>query len=217
MAEFRKFCNVISPCLLFTDVPVSISIVLDGSNSVSFDGWDLQLAFVDKLLKEYSIWNTRSASIVQYSHNAFIELSCNDVAGSSNVAEDLENLQQIRGTSSMKRGLDKANEALNSATCGQYSNRRDTVVLFSDGPEISFPNQLLESANALKTKGVQILAIGVGSSVNITELALVTGGATNVYTSPSFEDLKNNFDVESFIANHTKPTGMFILKVFNNK
>lgn len=186
-------------------VPTSISILLDGSGSVSFEDWIKQLNFTIDILNAYNLSSSRTANVIQFSNNAFIEFTCAQTATTSNLADDVNNLIQIEGSASLKKALDKANQALNDDTCGLATNRQDIVFLITESTEGFFQTALLTSAETLKSRGAIIVAIAIGNNVNLTELALVTGSVDQVIARSSFSDL-DVFNLSSMLNTYTKPT-----------
>ncbi|XP_062579729.1 collagen alpha-6(VI) chain-like isoform X3 [Saccostrea cucullata] len=81
------------------------------------------------------------------------------------------------------------NEVFKSKT-GARKGVKNIIVVITDGESFS-ESETKKSASQARHMGINLFAIGVGTSVNVKELRLIAGSSEHVYQVSNYEDLKS--------------------------
>ena len=162
-----------APSYSWCQQPKSVCIALDGSSSVWFDGWDLEVAFATDLVTALQGENGIEFSVVQFHDTATIE---SNLASATDTLSTLSNLTYARETTNTAEGINKCQETLDLSDPG----RQNIMAFISDGmPYV--PGQLgsqseaqaRDAAAIAKNKGTHIVTLFINDNYYPSALDLM--------------------------------------------
>ncbi|EDO50079.1 predicted protein, partial [Nematostella vectensis] len=162
---------------------IDLVFAIDASSSVGKVNFERVKGFIRRLVESFHIsrTSTRVAAIV-YSSRPRVAFDFNRYTSARRAAHAVKRLRFLRGGTSTGRALRLASSRL----FRRYGRkRRKVLMLITDGKS---SDDVLKPSKALKRKGVQIFAVGVGMSVSRNELILIASHPSQVYQA-SFTSL----------------------------
>ena len=183
------------PCIIqLTALPrcdrvMDVSFLMDASESIGLQNYNVMLDFVKSLAKAVNISPSGShASVVIFSDTSRVEIKLDDYY---NIREFNKALQEVPYLGQRTR-IDKA---LRVASVGVFSNNagmrpgvRRVAVLLTDGHQTrtfdSIP--LRYAVEPLRRKGVKIYSVGISDDVRYGELRSLTSSDQDVFLVRTF-------------------------------
>eukprot|EP00794_Sanderia_malayensis_P010634 gene10634-11762_t len=174
---------------------VDLTFLIDHSDSVGAKNFETIKQFVSKTLDEFKIGPLDThVSVICFGTTANIEWTFSDYPGQNTKAakDALNALRFTGGASGLDLSMDLANEKIYNTAYGMRSNVFKLVVVITDGGfgELS---AMRESVKALKNKGVNFVALGVGPMSEVPALQAITkydAHNSRVFLVKRFEFLK---------------------------
>lgn len=177
LKSFQKTCNT----------EMYLSILMDESGSITLDQFSQEVNFVNSLINKFSSNDKIYFSLLTFNNDVTIlsDFTSNKQA----VLQALKNHKKING------GTNTADALLNSRSLfintPSYINKqldsRITLVITDGGSDKQ--DMTLKQANLTRLSGIEILSVGVGNSLNLNELNLMSGGEKNVLLISDFSQL----------------------------
>ncbi|XP_028926626.1 collagen alpha-4(VI) chain-like [Ornithorhynchus anatinus] len=161
---------------------VDIYFLIDGSSSIDHgDFLDMKM-FMSEVLSVFQMGNNRVRfGVVQYSDSPHLEFEVGQYHSTVKLKEAIRGIKQLRGR-------DRIGEALNYMNQRFMDNDRVKIlILITAG---NFQDQVAESAQELRQRGIVIYAIGVKTD-NQLKLISIAGTEENVLCVNDFDTLKH--------------------------
>jgi uncharacterized protein YegL len=164
-----------------------ISVLMDESGSIKQADFQKEIGFVSALVKSNAENNKIYISLISFSNTAIMHSDfTND---RSALQKALENISQINGDTNTGEAIFKARSLFlqtNSYIKGNLDGR--IIIIITDG-QSNDRAYTVSQANISRNSGIQIISIGVGDSLNISELNDMSGGNKNVMLINDFSGL----------------------------
>ncbi|KAJ8309545.1 hypothetical protein KUTeg_014419 [Tegillarca granosa] len=178
-------CNTTTKCQAKAD----IAFVLDTSGSVGSANFQKQLDFVSKFVKSFPVGPTETQfSVLLFSDGVYNKFYFNDIRDITSLNSALRNITYLDGNTYTDKAL---NFVSNTTFAPQHGSRNDSkhiAIVMTDG-QSSSPSATKVAAAALHKTGVEVMSIGIGSSVTLSELQTIASDNQHVFQVISFDAL----------------------------
>ena len=168
---------------------MDLAFIIDSSGSVSRSDYLKQKDFVKAVAKSFGLAPDQSqAAMVLYSNSASVQARFGQYSTTEEFGKAVDALPY-------ERGLTRIDKALDVAATEIFPEGRAGVpkiaLLITDGTQTQTADakDLREASKPLRKSGVRVLAVGVGSVVDLDQLRLVTETDNDVMMVDDFEDL----------------------------
>jgi len=142
------------------EAPVDITLLVDGSGSISSSDFALMKKFATLLATNITISEDAAhIGLVQFSSSPRVEIGLSDDANA--VLTAISSMSQMGSGTNMDDGLDTAYSVLQKS----QRNGDQVLIMFTDG-EPDPGNDPVAHAKIIKDAGIEIYTVGVGSGVN---------------------------------------------------
>ncbi|VDN04752.1 unnamed protein product [Thelazia callipaeda] len=183
------------------DRQLDLLFILDGSGSVSGSTFATQMAMLNKIVDLIEIGPKHTQiSVMQYSSYTRVEFNFIANSNKESLRAALQKIRHISGTTKTGKALDKALHVFrHDPSSGARLNQDDVAqvaVVVTDGHSHDDP---VPAALRLREAGVQILALGIGSHINMGELYEITGDE-----SLAFQNLTSQISLDQFVHQFKK-------------
>eukprot|EP00794_Sanderia_malayensis_P005383 gene5383-6056_t len=181
-------CEAKQGCKIVAD----IGILVDSSGSLKNE-FHKEKQFVKDIAKALTISKSGvNIGVVTFSYYAELSIKLSDNTDTQSFVKDVdEKVRLLDHQTYIDRGLHTVNMELFTEANGDRKDAPNFLFLLTDGRQekniYSTPPEL--QAEALRNRGVTIIAIGIGSKVDALELATFAGSLDNVLLPNSFDDL----------------------------
>jgi len=168
-------------------------VLFDGSMSVGEGNFKKSLEFISRFVDKLDLGPSKARlELIQFSHKIAEAL---DFVASSHTSKgvlraQIGRIDYLRGGTATGKAMTEALKVFTEK--GRHAKDvAKYLVVLTDGNSSETEHALIRQAvPKLKAMGVELVAVGVGSSVNDDELRLIAGGkAANVFSVDSFEKL----------------------------
>lgn len=174
--------------------PADIAFVIDSSSSIWGPHFDIQVQFVQELVKKFDIGpNTTHVAALTFSDKVATEFYFNEVETAEKAVAEVAKIAHKNGKSTLTHdALHAMRLDLFSPSNGARINVPKIGILLTDGKS-TYSSKTKEEARLAKESGIKILAIGIGFKVNDDELEAVVSppAEDNYFHKSSFDDLKS--------------------------
>eukprot|EP01128_Nolandella_sp_AFSM9_P013094 TRINITY_DN99_c0_g2_i1.p1 TRINITY_DN99_c0_g2~~TRINITY_DN99_c0_g2_i1.p1 ORF type:complete len:1219 (+),score=314.40 TRINITY_DN99_c0_g2_i1:17-3673(+) len=135
-----------------------VALVIDGSGSISSGDFEKVRSFSKSIVSSYDLDGNTEIGVIQFSNRAEVvsDLSDDEVL----LNDRIDRMEQFRSGTRIDIGLQYAGTLLNGTVA-------PVVILMTDGKS---DTPAKDQADALKAAGVTIIAVGVGSGIDMKEL-----------------------------------------------
>lgn len=168
---------------------MDLAFIIDSSGSIGRTDYLKEKHFVKQLARSFGVAPGQSqAAMILYSNSATVYARF----GQHATAEEFE---QAVDALPYERGLARTDKALLLAAAEIFPGARSGVpkiaLLITDGKQTRAADakDLKEASAPLQKAGVRVLAVGIGSGIDLDELRLVTEADENVFVAKNFPDL----------------------------
>ena len=173
------------------EVKVDVGFVLDSSGSLR-DDYDKEKNFLKALAATFGVSEQGArAGVVTFSFNTEHSIKLNDHYDLFSFSDAVDKIPLMGHTTRIDRALRLTQSEMFSIANGGRPGVSKVVIVLTDGSQT--PDAGAEDpgnvAEELRSMGYKVLAVGIGSGVNSTELAYITGNKENVYSASSFDEL----------------------------
>ena len=160
-------------------------IVVDSSGSIGPDNYQIALEFVTRLAITWADNPKNRLAVIIYANDAQSIIGLADTLSVAQIKDKVYNAPYIAGGTASDLGLDRA---LLEFTSNQRAVPLN-LVFMTDGSS-NDPNATVASAQTVLAAGVRSFSVGIGSSINPTELEAIAGDdPTHVFNTDGFADL----------------------------
>jgi len=175
---------------------VDIAFIMDSSGSVRKYYID-EKYFVQRIASRFEIIEAGShGGVILFSSHGYIKtlIKFTDFLTTASFNQAVGNLPYYGYMTRIDTALKLAHTELYTSEGKTRPNVHKLLFLITDGrqnPDFENGKRLdpAREAEKLHLSGVQIYAVGIGSKVNITELALITKDKNKVYSATDFKEL----------------------------
>eukprot|EP00795_Rhopilema_esculentum_P016249 gene16249-7628_t len=174
---------------------VDLTFVLDHSDSVGAENFEKVKQFVARTMENFNVGPDQThVSVVCFGTQANVEWTFKDYPG-QNMRPAIDSLGKIRYTGGLSRldlALDLVNEGIYNENNGLRKYAFKLMVIITDGG-IGAISGMRGSIKALKSKGVNFVALGVGPLKEIKTLETITNygnGNSRVFLVKTFSNMK---------------------------
>jgi len=173
------------------DKPADIVFLMDASSSEGALNFEKMKSFIADFSGQFLIGkNNVQISCVAFSTRVHIEFPLNGTTDRLSLLNKISNIQFYGGTTMTAEALKVVRTQVLTPGNGSRPNAADTVVLLTDGRSV-VASETKAQADLLKKMGVQVITIGVGSSVDENELEAVATDVQHAFKVINFDALKS--------------------------
>ncbi|XP_046571858.1 collagen alpha-4(VI) chain-like isoform X2 [Haliotis rubra] len=185
----QQIQDIVCSDLVCASTPADIMFVLDSSASIGPFNFNTMLNFITNFVRKFDV----GTSAVQFGVVAF----ANDVNPQFDLGRYKTRAEVIAGINDVRYHYggtytEKALEYVRttSFTSGQGSRSEATkiAIVLTDGQSNSVEKTKAE-AQALHAAGIEVISIGIGSSVNVQELTNIATNVSYVFSVATFDAL----------------------------
>ena len=161
---------------------------MDSSGSIGPDDFEKQKDFVKDLARIFRLGPGASrAAVVTYDDLPIVRANFDDFDSTYEFANAIDSINQTRGGTRIDRALVKTSDMFKSAR----KNVPKVLITLTDGSQT--PDQdsipLDQARQLLRDQTVRIYAVGVGHSINVTQLRSIVESNSDVFLVDSFVEL----------------------------
>ena len=170
---------------------VDVGFVLDSSGSLRND-YDKEKNFLKALAATFGVSEEGArAGVVTFSYDTEHSVKLNDHYDLASFSDAVDKIPLMGHTTRIDKALRLTQSEMFSIANGGRPGVSKIVIVLTDGSQTQDvgaedPGNVAEE---LRSMGYKVLAVGIGSGVNQTELAHITGDKANVYSAASFDEL----------------------------
>ena len=166
-----------------------IAFILDSSGSLGPRLYQKQKEFVKDVMKKLmNKCKQLNAGVVIFSTEAFVKQYFYQKFSLEKFNSVIDSLPFLRGFTRIDKGLLLAGNRIFSTVAGLRLHVSKVAILTTDGKQTKGPDtvSLYEASEPLKRKGVRVLAVGIGSYIDVHELTEVTERNEDVFLVKRF-------------------------------
>eukprot|EP00794_Sanderia_malayensis_P018008 gene18007-19809_t len=163
---------------------LDIGFLLDESGSIGSSGFNQELHFVKNIAKQLTVSSSNThVSVMTFASSAQMRNYFRDSnAKSQYYLERLVNSIRYRGGGTdTERALNLARTHMFHSSYGARSGVSKVVVVFTDGRSASGVARVRAAAQKLKDMSINMISIGVGSSISVDELNAMASSSGHVF------------------------------------
>jgi len=165
---------------------IDLTFLVDGSKSVGKDDFQVTREFLSDVVQHLSLGQDMThVSMIQYSDRNTVEIL--DVTDKDELLEVIEDMDYHDGHKTL---TGEAISYVNQEVFMALSRRQDATPVFvviTDGEswdDVEAPIKHIHDA------GIETIAIGVGSNIDMTELAAIASKPSNIHAEADYASLK---------------------------
>ena len=135
--------------------------------------------------------NASRAGVVTFSYYAEHSIKMSDHDNLSGFNAAVDNIPLMGSTTRIDKALRVAQKDLFSIANGARAGVPKVLILLTDGSQTqdAGAEEPGEIAEELRKEGINVIVVGIGKGVNVTELRHIAGEEKNVYSAASFDEL----------------------------
>lgn len=155
------------------------------------NGFGQEKDFVKRAAKELGVAPGKSrAAVIQFATTATEKIGFKEVPTLAEFESAVNGIiYRTEGSSTrIDNGLSKAKEVFEKV---RSSDRIKLLLLLTDGKQPNVDEKLKQLSSELRNASVRLLAVGIGSGVDVEQLKLIAGDDANAITATDFNHLKN--------------------------
>ncbi|CAC5396105.1 COL6A [Mytilus coruscus] len=179
-----------------------IVFVLDSSGSVGTSNWKSMLKFVQDVINIFTIGkNYVQVGVDIYANSASTRIRLNSYQSKTQLMDAVKRISFTNGGTATNRAIHHLISSSFSPSHGSRSGVPKIGIILTDGRSNS-QFSTIAAANAARKKGIELFAIGIGSSVNTVELKGVANDPDSIFYF-SVHDFKALQSIKSRLASET--------------
>jgi len=160
-------------------------IVVDSSGSIGQDNYQIALEFVTRLAITWVDNPKNRLAVIIYADDAQSIIGLADTISVAQIKDTVYHAPYLNGGTASDLGLDRALEEFTSNQRAVPLN----LVFMTDGVS-NDPNATLASAQNIQEAGIRSFSVGIGASINPTELQDIAGNdPSHVFNTDGFANL----------------------------
>lgn len=168
---------------------IDLVFVVDSSNSLSSDDFTRAKYFMSNVVDAFNIASDKTrVSVITYSNSPRIDIHLSSYTSKSPLKNAIQHLTFHPGSTNTAAALQSV---INSVFTYSRSNAAKVVIVITDGQSDDVINTQHAADNA-KNDGVIMFSVGVGSSIDTTELNYMasTPSCTHVFTVSGYDEIR---------------------------
>ncbi|OWF42080.1 Collagen alpha-6(VI) chain [Mizuhopecten yessoensis] len=170
------------------EVPAEIMFMMHGSDDIKDDNWGMNKKFVSSLVRNlYVNRGAHHVGMVVYSSSVGDHMSLQPFKEVFDVQNHINSFSHPRGGANTAAALAKIREAFRTHARGGAPK---IGVLITDQKSTTPADTKLQ-AELAKNEGVQFVTLGIGSKVNIGELANIATDSQKLFRAMNFKRLES--------------------------
>lgn len=167
-----------------------IVFVLDASSSEGTLNFQKQLDFVSRVANDFQIGpNHVQIGMITFSDFPNLEFYLNQYPNKAALLSAIQKTGYLMGVTRTDEALKYARENMFSPIHGARDDAKNYLIVLTDGVSAN-TNLTIQQANMLKSQKIEILAVGIGTSINKDEINGIASDSSHVFTVSSFDALK---------------------------
>nr|XP_058971731.1 uncharacterized protein LOC131798056 isoform X6 [Pocillopora verrucosa] len=169
-----------------------IGFVIDSSGSIGRSNWGRMKRFLKALVSKLDVSpSSTHISAVAYSNNPEVVYRFNNRQATDDVNNVFDGMRWQRGFTYTDKALLLADNDLYKPSNGMRPNVAKVLIVITDGAQTTTKayTPLAIASAGVKSKGIAVYAIGVGTGANEAELREIASSQENVFVSASFKEL----------------------------
>ena len=191
------FVFIVAPekCL----VPVDLIFAIDASGSVGRENYEKQKEFMKILASRYDLENSSRAAVIVFSNHASNEIQLGAMNTPMSFATAVDNIPYFEAFTRIDLALRLVHDEY--FTTGSSNETERLVILLTDGKQtiddFMTPDYIPieDTVQLLRSKSARIFAVGIGPSVDLTEMRMVTERQDDIFLATEFNDLVIKADI----------------------
>ena len=187
---YYVFSLEISTTIPACEAVVDVCFILDSSGSLK-DDYNNEKYFLKKLAATFSISKSGShAAVVTFSNKASLDIKLNDHFDENSFNKAVDQIPHMNSHTRIDLALRNALKIFEESN-GARKTVPKLLFLITDGKHTSKyeEEKPVNVANEIRSKGIDIVAIGIGKEVSHIELVNVAGSNRNVFLVEDFKEL----------------------------
>lgn len=166
---------------------MDLVFILDDSGSIGFSNWNVMLNFVNLVIDSLNISaNGVRVGLVKFDSAGIVEFYLSAFTDKVSLERRVNQSRYGGGGTNIADGLSLGNLVLFDAVWGARSDVPKVAILVTDGQDSSNSASV---ANSMKFRSVTIIAIGIGSGVDVPKLKTIASGPNFVLNVTNFNAL----------------------------
>ncbi|XP_031567249.1 collagen alpha-1(XII) chain-like [Actinia tenebrosa] len=172
--------------------PMDIAFIMDVSGSIGRKGLKTMKGYAKMVVDHFGMSDQGNHyAIMTFAKDPRILVDFNTFTGSTaksaNLKFKIHQMHRIdwNGGSFIDKALLAANSTLFTVGAGMRQNALKAAIIMTDGIQTKHRGPFTspyKAARGLQTKGVQLIAAGIGTAVDVIELMDITGKMENVFS-----------------------------------
>ncbi|XP_065672706.1 uncharacterized protein LOC101240329 isoform X2 [Hydra vulgaris] len=176
------------------DPIVDVGFIIDSSGSLR-DQYHQEIEFLINLAKTFNISkNGAHAGVITFSSRAVLNIKLNQYYDQEQFEFAIDEIAYMGYVTRIDLALRKALEMFDEIN-GARKNIPQLLFLLTDGEQYAGDGVVDENpanvAQLVRDRGIEIIAVGIGSGVNQSELNTITGSTEKVFLAENFDELIN--------------------------
>ena len=184
------------------EILVDICILVDSSESIrranppdmSFDNWQLVLNFINNIIDEFPIGEHGARiGVVSFSNSAQLEFPLNRFDRKEQIKDAVRRIPYYNAWTNTAAALTVARTECFRPMSGDRPQAKNIAIIITDGIPTLNVYAVDREAEALRSLGVTLLAVGITNDVNTDTLRTLSSPpqqeGVNFFTSPDFQSL----------------------------
>ena len=171
---------------------VDVGFILDSSGSLK-DDYQREKDFLKSLAGSLGFGpGTTRAGVITFSYHAEHSIKLKDFDSLTSFNNAVDKIPLMGFTTRIDKALRLAQKEMYTVENGARKNVPKILILLTDGSQSKRGDDVEEPkliADILRSKGIRLVVIGIGSGVKQDELENIAGGQENVYSAASFDQL----------------------------
>lgn len=174
-------------------LPVDLIFAVDASGSVGIDNYEKQKEFIKILASRYELVNSSQVAVIVFSNHASIEIELGSRRTALSFATAVDGIPYFEAFTRIDLALSLAYDEY--FLTGNYQNSQRLVILLTDGKQtrndFMTPDYIPieDTVQLLRNKSARMFAVGIGDSVDLTEMRIVTQQEQDIFLASEFNDL----------------------------
>ncbi|KAH7731585.1 von Willebrand factor type A domain containing protein [Aphelenchoides avenae] len=175
------------------DRPLDILFLLDGSGSTTGGTFGTQVQMLRKIVDAVELGpNDTQIAVLQYASYTYLEFPFMSYRTREVMHDGIDKVRQKLGTTRTGKALDKALKLFTDPSSGVRKSPHvaQVAIVVSDGHSHDNP---VPAATRLRAAGVKVMVLGIGSHINMDELAQISGDEQFAFNNLTQTDTIDQF------------------------
>ena len=174
-------------------VPVDLIFAVDASGSVGVENYQKQKEFIKILASRYDLQNSSRVAVIVFSSHASNEIQLGTRRTALSFATAVDNIPYFRRSTRIDLAMRLVYDEYFAFSSSNETQR--LVILLTDGKQTRSSSMtpkyvpIEETVQLLRSKAARMFAVGIGSSVGVKEMRMVTEQEDDIFLATEFNDL----------------------------